>query len=124
MWAPVAQRHNKRKGGGRGTQDEVRRVAVIPPKSPSTNRSKCGAKATGSAAIASARLHRRPLTLVFDYGLDLFIAMANNGDSGTSTGGMAPLINLPFSLSVTLSISPKLLSRLANYRANLRLVDP
>jgi hypothetical protein len=65
MWAPVAQRQNKRRGGGRGTRDEVRRGACSPPKSPSRSDLR-GAEATGRAAAsapraaASARHHRRP----------------------------------------------------------------
>jgi hypothetical protein len=48
--------------------------------------------------------------------------MANNGEAGTSTGGTAPLIHLPF-LSINLSITPKPMSCLANHRAGLHLVD-
>jgi hypothetical protein len=108
----------KRKGGGRGTDDEVHRAFGNPPKNPNrsnlralkrrearrlctelrrlciTCRHLCWTSPPPQLDYAVARLRPRPRLR-----LDFFIAMANNGDAGTSIGGTAS--NPPLSLLIS-----------------------
>jgi hypothetical protein len=89
----------KGRGGGRGTRYEVHRVAYSPTKNPSPIRSKGRCSDGKHRRLCTAlppQSHPRPRLR-----LGFISAMANNGESGSSTGG-TPYISLPLSLCFTL----------------------
>ena len=99
LWGPVAQRHHKREGGGKGTVTKVHHCPLNPP----TDLARFdlgGAASNGKHHAAFVAVHNL-YTVVHDLCASVpDFGMAHNTEAGSSKNSVDGLLLLPLCLSL------------------------